>query len=47
MRKFSIFQPPDENTELKESSTFKQQNMVEFIESIVKYKRNNFIYLGT
>ncbi|UJR30337.1 hypothetical protein I4U23_017874 [Adineta vaga] len=28
MRKFSIFQPPDENIELKEASTFKQQNMV-------------------
>ncbi|CAF4614398.1 unnamed protein product [Rotaria socialis] len=28
MRKFSIFQPPDENIELKEISTFKQQNMV-------------------
>ncbi|CAF1298843.1 unnamed protein product [Adineta ricciae] len=28
MRKFAIFQPPDENIELKEASTFKQQNMV-------------------
>ncbi|CAF3104902.1 unnamed protein product [Rotaria sp. Silwood2] len=28
MRKFSIFQPPDENIELKEASTFKQQNMI-------------------
>lgn len=28
MRKFTIFQPPDENVELKEASTFKQQNMV-------------------
>ncbi|CAF1182110.1 unnamed protein product [Adineta steineri] len=28
MRKFSIFQPPDENVELKEASTFTQQNMV-------------------
>ncbi|CAF4442686.1 unnamed protein product, partial [Adineta steineri] len=28
MRKFSIFQPPDENVELKEASTFTQENMV-------------------
>jgi hypothetical protein len=28
MRKFVFFQPPDENIELKEASTFKQQNMV-------------------
>jgi hypothetical protein len=28
MRKFSIFHPPDENIQLKEISTFKQQNMV-------------------
>lgn len=28
MRKFALFQPPDENIELKETSTLKQQNMV-------------------
>ena len=28
MRKFAVFQPPDENIQLKESSTVKQQNMV-------------------
>ena len=28
MRKFVVFQPPDENIQLKESSTVKQQNMV-------------------
>ena len=31
MRKFSIFQPPDEHVQLKESSTLKQQNMVKTI----------------
>lgn len=36
MRKFEIFQPPDENIELKESSTFTQQNMVKF-----KNKKNS------
>ena len=28
MRKFAIFQPPDENVQLQDASAFKQQNMV-------------------
>jgi len=35
MRKFSIFRPPDENIQLKETSTFKQQNMVKLINKMI------------
>jgi hypothetical protein len=36
MRKFSIFQPPDENIQLKESSTIKQQNMVNILRNKIE-----------
>lgn len=54
MRKFAIFYPPDENIQLKELSTLKQQNMVrkdsmlneKFFELFLGSRCNNIVQFG-
>ena len=43
MRKFAIFQPPDENVQLQESSAFKQQNMVRSIDERVNNREGSIV----